>query len=96
MRNIDLRVTAVFVPAITAINIRPFNGYTGQPFDLLDLSAKPRDNSKIDMQTDQINSKALVVAIPKGTTAAQLAAIAKAVDKAKLNGIKIKIVVTGK
>jgi hypothetical protein len=57
---------------------------------------EPRDNSKIDMQTDQINSKALVVAIPKGTTAAQLAAIAKAVDKAKLNGIKIKIVVTGK
>jgi hypothetical protein len=48
------------------------------------------------MQTDQINSKALVVGIPKGTTAAQLAAIAKAVDKAKLNGIKIKIVVTGK
>ena len=40
MRNIDLRVTAVFVPAITAINIRPFNGYTGQPFDLLDLSAE--------------------------------------------------------
>lgn len=40
MRNIDLGLAAVLVPAIAAINIRPFNRYTGQPFNLLDLSAQ--------------------------------------------------------
>lgn len=40
MRQIDLGLAAALVPAIAAIDILPFNRYTDQPFNLLDLSAQ--------------------------------------------------------
>ena len=40
MGNIDLGLAVVPVPAIAAIDIGAFDGDTGQPLDLLDLSAQ--------------------------------------------------------
>jgi hypothetical protein len=49
-----------------------------------------------DIPANLITSKQVVIAVPAGTTPAQLAALNRAVDHGQLNKIVVKIVITGK
>jgi filamentous hemagglutinin len=62
---------------------------------IIQYEPRPGSTGSRDISTASIKSAELIVAVPNGATAAQTAAIARAVDYAKLNGIAVKIVVTG-